>query len=196
MLRCLRICDDRRRNTLRVAVERLAGGGGVTMLVSEVEYALMCQLFYVDKMRDLMQKQAHEWMIEEKRSMYRALIRLVSGNIEWRLYADKMRSLLFNIEHSPEIQRRIKDGTITARWLVDSTHRDLWPARWENLETPVHLQREIISAEGQAESMTDEFKCGKCGGRKTTYYQLQTRSADEGMTTFVRCIKCQNRWKM
>ena len=30
---------------------------------------------------------------------------------------------------------------------------------------------------------------------KCTYYQLQTRSADEPMTTFVTCINCGNRWK-
>jgi transcription elongation factor S-II len=42
---------------------------------------------------------------------------------------------------------------------------------------------------------TDEFKCGKCGQRRTTYYQKQTRSADEPMTTFVTCLNCNNRWK-
>lgn len=31
--------------------------------------------------------------------------------------------------------------------------------------------------------------------RKTTYYQMQTRSADEPMTTFVTCVNCGNRWK-
>ena len=39
------------------------------------------------------------------------------------------------------------------------------------------------------------FKCGKCKSKKTTYYQLQTRSADEPMTTFVTCLACMNRWK-
>jgi len=39
------------------------------------------------------------------------------------------------------------------------------------------------------------FKCGKCKSRKTTYFQLQTRSADEPMTTFVTCKNCNNRWK-
>lgn len=39
------------------------------------------------------------------------------------------------------------------------------------------------------------FKCGKCGKRRTTYTQLQTRSADEPMTTFVLCLECGNRWK-
>lgn len=39
------------------------------------------------------------------------------------------------------------------------------------------------------------FKCGKCKSMKTTYFQMQTRSADEPMTTFVTCTNCNNRWK-
>lgn len=39
------------------------------------------------------------------------------------------------------------------------------------------------------------FKCRKCGGRKTEYYQMQTRSADEPMTTYVTCKTCGHRWK-
>lgn len=40
-----------------------------------------------------------------------------------------------------------------------------------------------------------QFMCFKCGSKKCTYYQLQTRSADEPMTTFVTCSQCFNRWK-
>lgn len=42
---------------------------------------------------------------------------------------------------------------------------------------------------------TDLLKCGKCGKRNCTYNQVQTRSADEPMTTFVLCNECGNRWK-
>ena len=48
---------------------------------------------------------------------------------------------------------------------------------------------------GSTQESTDQFKCGKCGQRKCTYYQMQTRSADEPMTTFVTCTVCNNRWK-
>jgi len=40
-----------------------------------------------------------------------------------------------------------------------------------------------------------QFKCGKCKSKKTDYYQLQTRSADEPMTTYVTCKTCNHRWK-
>ncbi len=42
---------------------------------------------------------------------------------------------------------------------------------------------------------TTTFTCGKCKQNKTTYRQLQTRSSDEPMTTFVTCLNCGNRWK-
>lgn len=42
-----------------------------------------------------------------------------------------------------------------------------------------------------------EFPCRnkKCGSKECYFYQLQTRSADEGMTTFVVCTKCGGRYK-
>lgn len=41
---------------------------------------------------------------------------------------------------------------------------------------------------------TDE-KCPKCEHPRAYFMQLQTRSADEPMTTFYRCCSCSYRWK-
>jgi len=57
-----------------------------------------------------------------------------------------------------------------------------------------NLKSARAAQDNQAE--TDQFKCGKCKQRKCKYYQLQTRSADEPMTTFVTCVNCGNRWKV
>ena len=54
------------------------------------------------------------------------------------------------------------------------------------------------------EASTDTYECRRCKAShpndremytQCSYYQLQTRSADEPMTTFVTCIKCGCRWK-
>ena len=37
--------------------------------------------------------------------------------------------------------------------------------------------------------------CPKCGHKRAYYMQMQTRSADEPMTVFYRCVQCKKRWK-
>jgi transcription elongation factor S-II len=56
------------------------------------------------------------------------------------------------------------------------------------------IQTDWALKNGQ-QRFTGMFTCGKCKGTKTTYFQMQTRSSDEPMTTFVTCVTCNNRWK-
>ena len=45
------------------------------------------------------------------------------------------------------------------------------------------------------QSATDQFSCPRCKARKANYVQVQTRSADEPMTTFITCLECGKKWK-
>jgi len=55
------------------------------------------------------------------------------------------------------------------------------------------LKREQVKAAD--ESYEGMFTCGKCKSKKTTFYLLQTRSADEPMTAFITCLGCGSKWK-
>ena len=83
---------------------------------------------------------------------------------------------------------------IDPRKIAFMKHTDLLPEKWE-----VRLQEKRVRLENKffpkIEASTDNFTCGKCKSKACTYYQLQTRSADEPMTTFVTCTCCGNRWK-
>ena len=68
------------------------------------------------------------------------------------------------------------------------------PERWADLIAAKKLKDENRYAP-RLEASTDNFTCYKCRSKKCSYYQLQTRSADEPMTTFVTCLDCGNRWK-
>ena len=74
------------------------------------------------------------------------------------------------------------------------TYQELFPEHWKKFLDEKH-KKETCMYEDIIEAMTDEFKCGRCKNRQCSYYELQTRSADEGMTTFITCLKCGNRWK-
>lgn len=45
------------------------------------------------------------------------------------------------------------------------------------------------------------YTCDNCGSKKTSFIQLQIRSADEPMTryvfykfSFITCVQCKNKW--
>lgn len=57
----------------------------------------------------------------------------------------------------------------------------------ENMDKAMVAQEE--------KSISSSLTCGKCGQKKVSYSQAQTRSADEPMTTFCECTVCGNRWK-
>lgn len=58
----------------------------------------------------------------------------------------------------------------------------------------VYKKKEHV-AESPEAPKEGEFKWRKCGSKKCVYHQLQTRSADEGLTTFVECTTCAGRFK-
>jgi DNA-directed RNA polymerase subunit M/transcription elongation factor TFIIS len=53
----------------------------------------------------------------------------------------------------------------------------------------------IEAAKAKEDDYEGLFMCGKCKSVKTSYYQLQTRSADEPMTAYITCKSCGHRWK-
>jgi DNA-directed RNA polymerase subunit M/transcription elongation factor TFIIS len=74
------------------------------------------------------------------------------------------------------------------------THQEMQPEKWDAL-IQAKIKKDKSKYDTQQEAMTDTFKCRKCYSNKCSYYQMQTRSADEPMTTFVTCLECANRWK-
>ena len=74
------------------------------------------------------------------------------------------------------------------------SHQEMNPKHWREL-VQAKIKRDKKGVEVDMSAATDEFTCFKCKAQKCTYYQLQTRSADEPMTTYVNCINCGNRWK-
>jgi transcription elongation factor S-II len=108
------------------------------------------------------------------------------------IYLDRLRTVYLNInENTIEL---INCGSIKPHSLAFMTHQEMAPDKWNKL-IEAKIKRDKNKFETNVEAATDTFTCRKCKSNKCTYYQMQTRSADEPMTTFVTCIDCGARWK-
>jgi DNA-directed RNA polymerase subunit M/transcription elongation factor TFIIS len=110
-----------------------------------------------------------------------------------QIYLDKFKMVYFLLKKE-EIIQRIVSQDILPKDVAYKTHRELFPDKWDTL-----LENKKIRLENKyfpkIEASTDNFECRRCKKNRCTYYQAQTRSADEPMTTFVTCLDCGNRWK-
>lgn len=113
-------------------------------------------------------------------------------------YKRKYLSIRFNLENKEtHLAERIKKGEVKTTTLASQPPEILHPSgpvatTIQELKVK-ELKKEL--AKNKEENFTGIFQCLKCKKWKTTYYQLQTRSADEPMTTFVTCMNCNKRWK-
>ncbi len=110
-----------------------------------------------------------------------------------RIYLDRTRSVYINLKIK-KIQDLIRSKEIKPHKLAFMTHQEMQPDKWNELIQDKKI-RDQNKYDNKIEASTDNFTCWKCKSKKCTYYQLQTRSADEPMTTFVNCLDCGNRWK-
>jgi len=109
-----------------------------------------------------------------------------------QIYVDRLRSIMTNLKG--EILEQINNGTIKPHIVAFMTHQEMCPEKWSVL-LDAKSKRDKNKFEVNIAAATDTFTCRKCKGNQCTYYQMQTRSADEPMTTFCSCCICGNRWK-
>lgn len=113
-------------------------------------------------------------------------------------YKNRIRSRVANLKDAknPTLRGNYMCGAITAQQLAKMTPEEMASDEMKKLREKFVKEAindaQLATVQG---TKTDLLKCGKCKKRNCTYNQLQTRSSDEPMTTFVMCNECGNRWK-
>jgi len=108
------------------------------------------------------------------------------------LYITKFKSIYYNITF--ELITKILNKEIKPHEIAFMTHQELQPDKWSKLIESKKIKDENRYAP-KIEATTDSYTCRKCKSDRCWHYQLQTRSADEPMTTYVTCLECGHRWK-
>jgi DNA-directed RNA polymerase subunit M/transcription elongation factor TFIIS len=116
-------------------------------------------------------------------NVYKTVARRVITNLNKDSYVKNNR-----------LVQRLHDNEFTMDELAMKNSYDLFPEQWKELSDR-QIQREQRLLEGNKGMATNIFKCHGCGKRECTYYEMQTRSADEPMTIFITCLNCGKRWK-
>lgn len=112
-------------------------------------------------------------------------------------YKMKANWLITEFRRGPQLSERLKkkelESTKLAWYSPDVLDPDgPYSKTLVELRT-VDMEREYRKA--QEKDYEGILTCGKCKSNKTEYYQMQTRSADEPMTTYASCKSCGHRWK-
>lgn len=111
-------------------------------------------------------------------------------------YTTKALGLEHNVRSAPGVLDRLRAGTLAPRALLAMAPSQVWPERWEAAYAAVAARQLRREAAADADTAPDgAYTCGRCKSLKTVYTSVQIRSADEPMTTFVRCLNCGKSWK-
>ena len=127
------------------------------------------------------------------------IIRIWSYKQFTNIYVCKARSVYTNLNklsyvNNERLYLRLQTNELNPYEIAFMTPQDLFPEHWKPL-IDERERRDKILYMTKNEARTNKFKCGRCKKRKTTYYELQTRSADEPMTVFITCLNCGKRWR-
>lgn len=118
-----------------------------------------------------------------------------------REYNLQLKTLKWNLNDlkNPELNLKLYVGSITPEEVVQMDSKEL-ASDEKKKEREKDRQESMQACQANwdirnMKSREGQFPCGKCKSTKTVYFQMQTRSADEPMTTFVTCLDCGNRFK-
>lgn len=115
-----------------------------------------------------------------------------------KMYTSKVRSIKFNLTNpqNPAFLEKVLSREISVKKLPYMSCYEMYPEMYEPIFEKIakkHLKQNKQIAHEEVENGL--FKCPKCKSMKTTFYLLQTRSADEPMTAFINCLECDYHWK-
>jgi transcription elongation factor S-II len=171
--------DDPMRDRVRTLLEGIVGveRDAINMERSVYNWCLR-------RADEASQRIAKNWRNTKFRALYEAKARSVLCNIDPTAYVGNATLL-----------QRVLDGEFEPRDIADVCRERAFPERWKEA-VDLKAQREEYIINSKPSSMTDQFKCGRCKNRQTTFVEVQLRSADEPATLFIQCIVCGHRWRL
>ena len=127
------------------------------------------------------------------------IVKKWDNNFFRNIYLMRAISIYSNLDPESYIENnrfieRLKNKEFLPYDIANMEPLQVYPEIWKEVYDEKE-KRDKVLYEVNKDMATDIFTCGRCHKKECTFYQLQTRSADEPMTTFVTCLNCGKRWK-
>jgi transcription elongation factor S-II len=152
----------------------------------------ICKVFDSEKYSINIEKGIYNYSISE--SEKRNIVKKWENVYFVQLYTDKFKSVMINLQKQKNLMNNILSKKIKPHEIAFMTHQEMYPEKWGKLINLKQIRDQNKYAP-KLDANTDDYTCYKCKSKRCSFYQLQTRSADEPMTTFVTCLECGTRWK-
>lgn len=149
------------------------------------------------------------WIVDLERGVYnwsidysteKGIVKNWENPLFKSVYTDKVRSVLANltdtyIGNTRLPKRLVEDKEFLPHDIPYMKPQVAFPERWRDI-LDIKNKKDAQIGESTLTAMTDQFKCGRCKKRECVYYELQTRSADEPSSIFIRCLNCGHSWRI
>lgn len=171
------------------------------------------RLFVYNKLKSLLEKEekvenSNKILENIERGIYnytidtldkRSIIKSWDNDIFKKTYINKAISVYSNLNSETYIKNkrlmtRLMENEFLPHEVVYMTPQENFPENWKELIDEREKTDKLLYEKDRG-GATDQFRCSKCKKRECTYYELQTRSADEPMTIFICCLNCGKRWR-
>lgn len=134
------------------------------------------------------------WGDTVEESVWKETQRICNEKMEWDTIESPICMNIYKQVLMKILVAKRQDCKLPDEEIASAPYEKIDPRRWQVIKDKQEKTNAMLF-ETRQEVATDDFTCPKCHQKKCTFYQLQTRSADEPMTTFVTCIHCGKRWK-
>ena len=148
--------------------------------------------FIIEDLAINIEKSVFNFTIRE--STFRQIVKKWKNPQFCEIYLSRMKTLLTNLKSNTSFLEQIKTKQISPETLALMTHQEMCPEQWhERIERKIKIDQSHFQT--NIEASTDMFTCKKCKSKRCTFYEMQTRSADEPATIFITCLDCGKSWR-
>jgi DNA-directed RNA polymerase subunit M/transcription elongation factor TFIIS len=124
----------------------------------------------------------------------------ITSRIFKNIYINKLMHIVANIDPESYVNNtymidKLSSKEIEPKDIISMPFRAMAPDKWAFYNNTECATISAVIVSDLSLAKTSLFTCSRCKKNECVYYQMQTRSCDEGTTNFITCLLCKKNWR-